>query len=119
MQSREWVDAAERSRGGRRVRFPLATLAGLGLYGLIGAAVVLLVGDFDQALGPPLGRLDRPARAGGDRLAEPRCNPERSSGLALALERGPGDAEILSRAVALAVPGQPSSWSCSTSWIPR
>jgi manganese transport protein len=98
----EWVDLADAS--GRMVGpVPLAWVAATGLYGVALAAVALLAWVSIK----PLVRPSPPWRPEPDVELDwaTALRPRKIASIGVALERGPGDAEILNRALGLAQPG--------------
>ncbi len=99
----DWVELA--SKSGRSVGpLPLSWLVGAGLYGLAGSALALLAWVSLK----PIFRSSPPWKA--EPLLEldwaDALRARKVERIGVALERGPGDAEILGRALGLAEPGK-------------
>jgi len=102
-QSNSWIEALAESRtnvGPIRLEW----LAGVGLYSLMGAAFVLLIWILIKPFVTPAPSWA--TRPGVELDWTDAVRPRRIKRLALALERGPGDSEIVNRALSLAEPGK-------------
>ena len=93
--------------------FPASWAAGATLYGVVGAVALLLAWVTLKPFWRPSLPWAGPTSVSLDWADALR--PRRLSSIGIALEHTPGDAEILNRALSLAVPGTRRGSSCSTS----